>query len=121
MKEMNLCMCVRFQPQEFVGTFSYTLATPGTLVPLPTTPSQFLQAFIRRDLLTYFIYMTNLYADQCLRNSTAEAKAEWDEGNLKEMAQFLGLSMLMGSSRPLRLKCIGRLPKDGMSPPSVRL
>nr|XP_045613880.1 piggyBac transposable element-derived protein 5-like [Procambarus clarkii] len=76
-----------------VDTFT---GTPGLTVPLPTTAIQFIQLFLTRALIEYFTFETNLYTKQFIQNASRRTTSIWQEVSVKEMARYLGLSMLMG-------------------------
>nr|XP_045590883.1 piggyBac transposable element-derived protein 4-like [Procambarus clarkii] len=80
----------------FVDSFT---ATPGLTVPVPTTPVQFIQLFLTRALIEYITVETNKYARQFIQNASRRTMRMWQEVSLKEMARYLGLSMLMGIAR----------------------
>ena len=81
-------------PQEH----EYT-AVPGMTRPVPTSPLGFIQLFLTRELLNYVAEETNKYALYCRDTLRRPAARQWQGCNISDIANFLGLSMLMGVVR----------------------
>ena len=81
-------------PQEMEFT-----AVPGFRRAMPTTPLGFIQLFITSELLMYVVEETNKYAEYCREILKRPFAKMWKECNMKDFANYLGLSMLMGVIR----------------------
>ncbi|XP_069156457.1 piggyBac transposable element-derived protein 4-like [Procambarus clarkii] len=77
----------------FVDNFT---GTPGLTVPVPTTVLGFIQLFLTQKLLKYIAYETNLYASQSKAGTGQRTKHRWQPVTVKEIARYLGLTILMG-------------------------
>ena len=91
--------------------FQLFTGTPGLTIPCPNNPLEFIQLFIKRDLLEFFSYVTNLYAEQSLRNAVTQIRNEWYAVNVKELAQFLGITMMMGILRAPKMSMYWQVGK----------
>ena len=78
-------------PQEMEFT-----AVPGFRHAMPTTPLGFIQLFITSELLMYVVEETNKYAEYCREVLKRPHAKLWTGCNLKDLANYLCLSMLMG-------------------------
>ena len=72
-------------------------AEPGLKVTgeRPKTPLDFFQLFVTRELLEYIAYETNLYAEYCKGNNFPKCKAPYDDVEMKDIANYIGLRILM--------------------------
>nr|XP_045585833.1 piggyBac transposable element-derived protein 4-like [Procambarus clarkii] len=77
----------------FVDNFT---GTPGLTVPVPTTVLGFIQLFLTQKLLKYIAYETNLYASQNKAGTGQRTKHRWQSVTVKEIARYMGLTILMG-------------------------
>ncbi|XP_069192572.1 piggyBac transposable element-derived protein 4-like [Procambarus clarkii] len=77
----------------FVDNFT---GTPGLTVPVPTTVLGFIQLFLTQKLLKYIAYETNLYASQNKAGTGQRTKHRWQPVTVKEIARYMGLTILMG-------------------------
>ncbi|XP_069177116.1 piggyBac transposable element-derived protein 4-like [Procambarus clarkii] len=77
----------------FVDNFT---GTPGLTVPVPTTVLGFIQLFLTQKLLKYIAYETNLYASQNKAGTGQSTKHRWQPVTVKEIARYMGLTILMG-------------------------
>ena len=80
------------QELEFTGT-------PGMTCNMPTTVLGFVQLFLTRELLLYLTEETNKYAIYCRDVLKQGPARHWQGCNVTDMAQYLGLTMLMGVHR----------------------
>ncbi|XP_069169886.1 piggyBac transposable element-derived protein 4-like [Procambarus clarkii] len=85
----------------FVDNFT---GTPGLTVPVPTTVLGFIQLFLTQKLLKYIAYETNLYASRSRARTGQKTKNRWEPVTVKEIARYLGLTILMGICPLQRLR-----------------
>ena len=71
-------------------------ARPGITVPVPTTVLGFVQLFLTRELLQYFVDETNDYARYCRQELNITLSYKWHRCNLTDMAHYLGLLVFFG-------------------------
>ena len=71
-------------------------ARPGITVPVPTTVLGFVQLFLTRELLEYFVDETNDYARYCRQELNITLSYKWHRCNLTDMAHYLGLLVFFG-------------------------
>ena len=69
---------------------------PGITVPVPTTVLGFVQLFLTRELLEYFVDETNDYARYCRQELNITLSYKWHRCNLTDMAHYLGLLVFFG-------------------------
>ncbi|XP_069164078.1 piggyBac transposable element-derived protein 4-like [Procambarus clarkii] len=79
--------------EPFVDNFT---GTPGLTVPVPSTVLGFIQLFLTQKLLKYVAYETNLYASQSKAGTEQRTKHRWQPVTVKEIARYLGLTILIG-------------------------
>ena len=84
--------------------FPFT-GTPGLKVPKPVKAEEFIQLFFTKCLLTYLTNETCKYAEWCTKFAPDQFGLYWDGLTVKQMANYLGLRILMG---------INRLPAESM-------
>ena len=68
---------------------------PGITVPVPTTVLGFVQLFLTRELLEYFVDETNDYARYC-HELHVTLSYKWHRCNMTDMAHYLGLLVFFG-------------------------
>ncbi|XP_069189271.1 piggyBac transposable element-derived protein 4-like [Procambarus clarkii] len=78
--------------EPFVDNFT---GTPGLTVPVPSTVLGFIQLFLIQKLLKYVAYETNLYASQSKAGTEQRTKHRWQPVTVKEIARYLGLTILI--------------------------
>ena len=71
-------------------------ARPGLTVPVPTSVLGFVQLFLTRELLEYFVDETNDYARYCRQELHITLSHKWHRCNLTDMAHYLGLLVFFG-------------------------
>ena len=71
-------------------------ARPGITVPVPTIVLGFVQLFLTRELLEYFVDETNDYARYCRQELNITFSYKWHRCNLTDMAHYLGLLVFFG-------------------------
>ena len=69
---------------------------PGITVPVPTTILGFVQLFLTRELLEYFVDETNDYARYCREELHVTLSYKWHRCNMTDMAHYLGLLVFFG-------------------------
>ena len=69
---------------------------PGLTVPVPTTPLDFIQLFLTRELLNYLVDETNDYAQYCRNELRTTLSYQWDRCNITNLAHYLGLQVFFG-------------------------
>ena len=69
-----------------------------------TTALDFVQLFITRYLFCFIAEQTNIYAEQRLRDKTSASASAWIPVTAKDIAQYLGLVILMGVVRKPSLR-----------------
>ncbi|XP_069184484.1 piggyBac transposable element-derived protein 4-like [Procambarus clarkii] len=79
--------------EPFVDNFT---GTPGLTVPVPSTVLGFIQLFLTQKLLKYVAYETNLYASQSKAGTGQRTEHRWQPVTVKEIARYLGLTILIG-------------------------
>ncbi|XP_045617580.2 piggyBac transposable element-derived protein 4-like [Procambarus clarkii] len=80
------------------------IGVPGLTCPVPSTPLGFVQLFLTQSLLKYMVYETNLYATQSNAPTLTNTSNRWEPVSVKDMARFLGLTILMGILRLPRIR-----------------
>ena len=74
-------------------------AIPGLTCAVPTSPLGFLQLFLTKELLMYFMQETNDYAEFCIYEMLYPSSYSWSGCNVDLIAKYLGLRMMMGMLR----------------------
>ena len=77
--------------------FEFT-AQPGLIIAgenRPSTPLEFFQLLVSRELLEFIVKETNDYAHYCKNNNFSKCKMEYFEVDLKDIANYIGLRILM--------------------------
>ena len=69
---------------------------PGITVPVPTTALGFVQLFLTKELLAYFVDETNDYARYCREELHVTLSYKWHRCNMTDMAHYLGLLVFFG-------------------------
>ena len=69
---------------------------PGITVPVPTTVLGFVQLFLTRELLEYFVDEANDYARYCRKELHVTLSYKWHRCNMTDMAHYLGLLVFFG-------------------------
>ena len=69
---------------------------PGITVPVPTTVLDFVQLFLTKELLAYFVDETNDYARYCREELHVTLSYKWHRCNMTDMAHYLWLLVLFG-------------------------
>ena len=69
---------------------------PGITVPVPTTVLGFVQLFLMKELLAYFVDETNDYARYCREELHVTLSYKWHRCNMTDMAHYLGLLVFFG-------------------------
>ena len=81
---------------------------PGLLInpeDRPSTPLQFFQLFVPREMLEFMATETNMYAYYCKSNHFKKCTSEFRNVTIDDIAKYLGLRVLMA---------IFRLPEERM-------
>ncbi|XP_069169874.1 piggyBac transposable element-derived protein 4-like [Procambarus clarkii] len=73
--------------------------TPGLRITKPTSALAYIQLFFTRALIEFLTQKTNLYASQIFRMTNENVEDIWKPVKVKEIARYLGLSILMGINR----------------------
>ena len=69
---------------------------PGITVPVSTSALGFVQLFLTKELLAYFVDETNDYAMYCHEELHVTLSYKWHRCNMTDMAHYLGLLVFFG-------------------------